>query len=554
MPEVDTLDTTFDLIVVGSGGAGLAGALTAAIDGAKVLVLEKASTIGGTTAVSGGGAWIPCNPHLGEVGQSDTPEEALAYLRACSGSVGDESHLAALVDRGVEAIKFFEEKGGLHFRAWPTGGGTIDYKPWLPGAKHGGRTLSAPEFHLSDLGEWRDRLRLGANSRWVSDPLMYYEKKMHLQRPSKSAISRTGLENKSADPITSVASGAAFIGQMLRSCLKLGVTILTDAPADKLETEGGRVVGVSATYRGQAIRFAATHGVLVATGGFAHNERLKRLWLTRPLEYSCETPECQGEGHLMGMDVGAMVSVGDAWWMPHVPMGEADGKIVAGGTREDRGLPGTLMVNSQGKRFMNEAVNYYDAGEAFGNKVGAPERNFPGWYIFDQAALDRYALVAWKIPESGRPSYLKVADTLDGLALAMGVDSTALGETIRRFNEFARTGVDEDFGRGANPWDVAWGDPENKPNPCLGALKTAPFYAIPIYSGALATRGGLCVNASAQVLSARTGEPIPGLYAAGNCSDGGAAGTYAGAGATIGAGITFGYIAAKKIRDEIRAS
>jgi 3-oxosteroid 1-dehydrogenase len=237
-----------------------------------------------------------------------------------------------------------------------------------------------------------------------------------------------------------------------------------------------------------------------------------------------------------------------------MPLGMEGGIVNAAGSREDRILPHTMIVNGRGRRFMNEAVNYYDAGESFGTKVGAAPRNYPAWMLFDQQGVERYALLAWKVPDEGTAEWLKVGQTLEELGAELDIDPAALAQSVERFNGFARSGKDEDFGRGDDPWDKAWGDPESKPNPCLGTLEKAPFYAIPIYPGALATRGGLRVDASGRVLSALSAEPIAGLYAAGNCSNGGPAGTYPGPGATIGAAMTFGYIVGRQIGESSAAN
>jgi 3-oxosteroid 1-dehydrogenase len=212
-----------------------------------------------------------------------------------------------------------------------------------------------------------------------------------------------------------------------------------------------------------------------------------------------------------------------------------------------------MMVNPAGKRFMNEAVNYYDAGESFGNKVGAAPRDYPAWLLFDQQGVERYAVLAYKMPPGDRPAWLHVAESVEDLAASIDIDPSVLRASIERFNGFARSGVDEDFHRGENPWDVAWGDPEHGPNRSLGTLEKPPFYAVPVFPGAIATRGGLRVDDRARVLSARDGRPIPGLYASGNCSNATAAGAYAGPGATIGPAMTFGYLAARNVLAEIEA-
>lgn len=547
----EILADPIDLIVLGSGAAGLTGALTAAIGGARVLLLEKSDLIGGTTSMSGGGVWIPCNHHTMEVGVEDSREEALEYLRACVGEAGEEGHVEALLDHGPDMIRLLESQGGVGFTPWPSIGGTIDYRPWLPGAKHGGRTLSCTRFEEADLGDWVARWRTKPTARWSADPLDYYAKRMHLQAPSSTAVDRRKVQ-ASQQGVTGWGRGTGLVGHLLLGCLKRGVLIRTNSPARSLLLDDGRVVGATVGDDSSAIEVRSRSGVLVATGGFTNNEELKRLWLTRPLEYTCDVESNQGDGHLMGLGVGAQLAgLGDAWWQPYMPLGSQSGIVNAAGSREDRILPHTMMVNSVGRRFMNEAVNYYDAGESFGTKVGAAPRNYPAWMIFDQQAVDRYALLAWKVSDANDDDWLKAAQSIGELAEQLRVDPATLTATVERFNGFARSGKDEDFGRGDNPWDLAWGDERHGPNPCLGTLENGPFYAVPVYSGALATRGGLRVNAHGEVLAALTGSPIPGLYAAGNCTNGGPAGTYPGPGATLGAAMTFGYIVGQRVASSV---
>jgi 3-oxosteroid 1-dehydrogenase len=534
--------STADLVVIGSGAAGLTGALVAALGGATVTVLEKAALVGGTTAISGGGAWIPCNPRLDDVSVSDSRDEALEYLRACSGEAGDDEILVALVDHGADMVRLLEEEAGIRFQAWPAIGGAIDYRPWLPGAKHGGRTIEVESISLGDLGEWSDKVRTDPMLNSETNLLEYYRQSMHLERPGSTVMMSLGPSGTDR-----YWRGTALAAVLLQACLKQGVTVHLETPANELLLEGGRVVGVRATHGGEAVELRAPH-VLMATGGYTHNDELKRNWLKSSVVYTCDVESNEGDGHLMGMAAGAQVAgLGDAWWMPHIPMGIHNGVVNAGGTREDRILPHTMMVNPAGKRFMNEAVNYYDAGESFGNKVGAAPRDYPAWLLFDQQGVERYAILSFKVPPGEPPDWLHVAESIDDLAASIGVDAGVLRASVDRFNGFARAGVDEDFHRGENPWDVAWGDPDHGPNPSLGTLERPPFYAVPVFPGAVATRGGLRVDARARVLSAKDGTPIPGLYASGNCSNAAAAGAYAGPGATIGPAMTFGYLAARDV-------
>lgn len=282
----------------------------------------------------------------------------------------------------------------------------------------------------------------------------------------------------------------------------------------------------------------------------ADNATLRRLWLARPMENTCDIEENQGEGHLMGMAIGAQVAnLGDAWWIPFIHAGAGPDDLAnISASREDRILPHTLIVNQRGQRFVNESTNYYDFGESLGHKVGAAPRNFPAWMIFDRQGVERYLMLALKVPDGPCPEWLTVEDSVARLAAALGIDREGLTATIDRFNEFCRTGVDLDFHRGENPWDIAWGDPDCTPNPCLGTVRKPPLYAVKVTPGSLATKGGLRVNDKGQVRSA---DPdlgaIPGLYAAGNCSNGAPAGAYPGPGTTIGAAMTFGYLAGRHV-------
>lgn len=542
-------DEEADLVVVGSGAAGLTAAVVCASEGASVLVLEKADVIGGTTSVSGGGFWIPLNHHMSDEGVEDSREEALEYMRACAGGQGDDDCVLALLDEGRPMVEYLETRCGMAFRAWPAQGGTIDYRPWLPGAKRGARTLDAGRFETADLGDWAPKVRLGLQSEWRIDKFDYYRSRGHVL-PLGTIPPRMANPDAVLTTPEAFASGSALVAQLLKGCLEQGVSIDTDTPVKEILVDGGRVVGVLAHRNGEPLYVRAARGVLMATGGYGMNDELKRLWMTRPLDVSCDVDSNTGDGHLMGIAVGAGVSgLGDAWWMPQMAAGRnADGSILFSASREDRSVPHTMLVNGRGRRFMNEGLNYYDAAEPFGTREGGFVRNHPAWYLFDDRAREKYMIVASKFPEGQVPDWMIVADSVEQLAQKLEIDPGRLARTVERFNEFARTGHDEDFERGDNDWDLAWGDPSHEPNPSLGTMETPPFYALEVRNGALATRGGLHVNGHGQVLCAlRPYDPIPGLYAAGNCSSGSVAGSYPGAGATIGAAMTFGYIAAHRV-------
>jgi 3-oxosteroid 1-dehydrogenase len=549
----ETWDARADFVVLGSGAAGLTGALVAAAGGADVMLVEKSPLIGGTTAMSGGAQWIPVNHHMSEVGVADSREEALEYLFACEGPSANEELLVALVDHGAAMVRHLEDLGMSSPRPWPVAGGTSDYRPWLPGAKRGGRALNHRPFSLRGLGEWSSRIRVGRP--WGPDMLEFYSEHMHLACASDARweglrpYSVAGAADADAE---FVIEGTALIGELLQAGLGHGVQPFVNTRATELIALDGRVVGVRAVHEGKPWRIRARHGVLVATGGYGGNAELKQQWLNRPMLVTCEIDDNEGDGHLMGMAIGAQVAnLGDAWWIPFVDLGvDAYGVANVIGSRTDRILPHTMIVNAQGKRFINEATNYYDFAEGFGTSHGAAARNFPAWFIFDQQGVDRYGVLAFKVPPGEPPSWLTVSDSLPELAAKLDIDASSLIDTINRFNQFAIAGNDLDFHRGENPWDAGWGDPDIGANPCLGTIAKPPFYAMKILPGALATKGGLRVNGNAQVLSAAPPfDPIPGLWAAGNCSSGGPARSYPGPGSTIGAAMTFGYLAGREIAE-----
>lgn len=537
-----------DLVVIGSGGAGLTAAVVAAVEGLRVLVLEKTDLIGGTTAVSGGTVWIPNNHYSASVGVDDSLEEARAYVEACVADAGDPTHKPVIAEVGSEAVRYLDRHAGVRFLPMPGGGGSMDYRPWLPGAKIGGRGLTSPETPTGPLGDWATRLRLTSTSEWLIDSREYYTERMHLDppgmmRPGASLFEPPAEDAESRIP-ASLGRGAALVAQLLRGALEHGVEFALQTRATALLVSEGRVIGVEASDGGGDIRISAAAGVVVATGGYSHDAALRKLWMSRRIEHSCELASNSGDGPLMGMAVGAQTAgLGDAWWMPHVPLGEENAIVNTAGSREDRCLPHTIIVNGAGRRFMNESVNYHDVGEYFDSVVGGFHRNWPAWMIFDQQGAEKYAMLDWKV-QSGRGGavdWMHSADTIAGLADEIGVDQSALIATVNRFNGFAEAGVDDDFHRGETPWDLAWGDPANTPNPSLGTIARGPFHAVRMHAGTISTRGGLRVDDHGRVLSAGSGAPIPGLYAAGNCSNGGPASSYPGPGATLGAAVSFAY-------------
>lgn len=540
-------DEEADLVVLGSGGAGLTGALVAAAEGADVLVLEKTELVGGTTAMSGGWMWVPLNDHMAEVGVSDSRDEVLAYLTAISGTAGDPELLQAIADHAAEMLRYLETRCGANFASYPHAA-FADYRLWVEGAKPGGRSVDSGAQPLAPLGDWAARLR--DVQPYVRNKLRYYEIQGHTL-PPEEAIRLLGPPDV-ADPERWVGGGPALVAQLLRGCLEHGVTIRLETPAQELIVDGGRVVGVRAKRDGWPFFVRARSGVLVATGGFAHNEELKERWLDKPLRYSCEIEANQGDGHLMGEAIGAqLANLSDAWWCP-CRIVRIDGDLVETvWTRIDRVVPRQIIVNGAGKRFMNECLNYYDAGVQFGTKEDGP-KNLPAWQVFDEEGRRRYSSLATKAPEP-LPDWVWRAESLEELAALIGVDAAGLVTTVVEFNRNAREGKDPDFGRGENPYDIAWGDPRNEPNPSLGPVDSPPYYASEFLPGALGTKGGLRINRHGEVLGVDDA-PIPGLYASGNSSSCGVPMAYPGPGGSLGPLMTFSYLIGQRIAVAVRGT
>jgi succinate dehydrogenase/fumarate reductase flavoprotein subunit len=342
--------------------------------------------------------------------------------------------------------------------------------------------------------------------------------------------------------------GQALIGGLLKACLDREVPIMTGSPAIELVRSGDAVIGIRAQREGRDYFVKTRKGVILATGGFEWNRDLVTAFLRGPLEGPASPPENEGDGLLMAMEAGAALgNMSEAWWMPTIPIpGETvRGKPLNRICLSERTLPGSILVNARGRRFVNEAANYNDIGRAFHtfDPLTFAFANTPAWLIFDDAFFKKYP-VAGYLPGSPTPEGLiHTGKTLRALAEDIGVEPAQLEATVARFNQHAVKGEDPDFERGVSAYDCYNGD-RTLPRPfaTLGTIEKTPFRAMRLVSGALGTKGGPKTNTSAQVLNAR-GRPIPGLYAAGNAMAGSTGMVYGGAGGTLGPGLTFGYIA-----------
>jgi succinate dehydrogenase/fumarate reductase flavoprotein subunit len=531
-----------DVVVLGTGAAGLTAAISAHEGGANVVVFEKADKVGGTTAWSGGQVWIPNNPHMTEVGVEDSREKAITYIMSLSRDLLEQRLVEAYVDAGPEMVELLEAKTPVQFYAVS---GMPDYHPEFPGGSPGGgRTIECPIYPFDELGDWADRV---TPSPYFLDPHITMSEtplgKAVPEPPSREEHDRRKVHNERG-------CGQALIGRLLRACLDRGIHPRTDCAGRELLVEDGNVVGVLVDTPDGPLEVRADKGVILASGGFEWNEDLRRSFLRGPMSHPVSMETSTGDGLMMAMRAGAMITnMREAWWIPVgvVPVeSNPMGRILVNGQRT---LPHSIMVNKRGRRFTNEAANYNAFGAAFHvEDVSRFEyANLPCWLVFDQAYVEAYGFrVGAGGPGSDVPAFVPRGDTPAELADELGIDGAELERTFERWNANCAEGHDPDFGRGDSAFDCWWGDPYRKGrrDATLGPLERPPYYAFEIHSGALGTKGGPRVDPDARVLNL-DGEPIVGLYAAGNVMGSPFGMTYGGPGGTLGPAMVFGYLAGR---------
>lgn len=537
-------DVTTDFVSVGSGGGGLAGALTACVHGAESMVVEKREVIGGSTAKSGGVMWIPNNPLMAAEGVSDSYEDAMAYFEDVVGDVGPASSTSrrhAFVTQGPRMVSFLQSQGVRFVRCE----GWSDYYPEAKGGCARGRSIEGRLFDGTKLGPWLDRLQHG--NIWDRMGLAAYAGEIAmLQNKDRSIANRIIAARAAARtrwakargrlPVT---TGWSYIGQMLSVAVARGISVWTESPLKDLVIEDGRVVGVIVEVDGAEKRVGATRGVLLAAGGFAHNAEMRRKYLDPAAEadLSMANPGETGEVIEIAMGHGAATDLLDqAVWTPTsliggVPLGDWN-----------RQRPGTIIVDAGGQRFCNESNSYVEVVQKM------LERNrtvtaIPSWLIFDDDFRRRNIAPGLIPQQSSDKSAVHRADTLEELATQCGVDPAGLRAQVERFNPNAKQGVDPEFGKGQNAYNRYLGDPKWKPNGCLAPIETPPFYAAPLYPADVGTCGGILTDERARVLR-EDGTVIAGLYATGNCTASVMGTKYLGAGASIANSSVFGYVAA----------
>lgn len=551
------LPAEVDVVVVGAGGAGMSAALAAGHHGLDTILVEKSAYFGGSTARSGGGVWIPGNYALREAGQvdADDAERSRLYLDSIVGDVVPKSRRDTYLQRGPEVLEFLREHTPVRFRWVPE---YADYHPEAPGGRPRGRSVEPLPLDARLLGDELARLhpqytkapanlivtqadfrKISLGLRTVRGPLTML--KVMLRRLLAVVLGRR-----------MYAMGNAIAIGLRKGLMDAGVPVHYETELSGLVIEDGRVVGVRVLRDGTEHEVRARRGVVLGSGGFERNLEMREKYQPQPtsIEWTTGSEFNTGGGILAGIAAGAATDLlDDAWWGPTIPLPSGPWFCLA-----ERNLPGSIIVNQAGRRFMNEALPYVEATHAIYEGEASGVGHVPSWMIVDQRYRNRYlfAGLAPRQPFPGRwykHGTVRRGDTLEELAAQIEVPADALVETVARFNGFAASGVDEDHHRGESAYDRYYSDPTVKPNPSLHAIDQGPFYAVKIVPGDLGTKGGLVTDPQARVLRP-DGSPIPGLYAAGNVSAAVMGRTYAGPGATIGPALVFGYLAVEHLAKE----
>ncbi|MBF8644356.1 MULTISPECIES: FAD-binding protein [Pseudomonas] len=565
MTAQDQSQTQYDVIVVGSGAGAMTSAVFLADQGFSVLVLEKSDKFGGTSAISGGGIWIPNNHYFARLGGNDSMEQARRYLDAAAGDQVDPARLQAYLDNAPKMIEALTRCSRVRYAVaakYP------DYYPHLPGALPGGRTLDPELFDSSLLGAELDNLRKPSPSTLLMGRIAWTARDAHKAMARgfgwRLLILRLMLRYKldfkwrrRSRFDRRAALGSSLVCSLRRSLMDRDVPLWLNSDFRELIMEQGRVSGVRIYREGRELALQARHGVILASGGFEQNQALREQYLPKPTRMAWSaTPPGNNTGAALqaGLAQGAATALMDwAWWAPTIAV---PGEDKPRGIFAERAFPGAIVVNGEGRRFVNEAAPYLEFVDAMHrDNARTGGGSVPAWVIFDGHFRFNYAMgplmPAQVMPDSRlRPEWSDTlywkADSLEALAGKIGVDAQGLASTVAKVNDYARTGVDLDFGRGGNVFDRYYGDCNIKPNPCLAPLRKGPYYAMRLDAGDIGTKGGLLTNAQAQVLR-EDGSVIAGLYAIGNCSASVMGTSYPGAGGTLGPAMTFAYVAANHL-------
>lgn len=564
----DMFDHTVDVLVIGSGGGGMTAALAADAFGLDTLVIEKSPQFGGSTALSGGGIWVPGAPSQREAGYVPDPDGVFEYLRRITGGLVSDARLRAYVDSAPEMMEFLERHSRWFEFVWKPG--YADYYPELPGGSELGSTINVPAIDLRELGDEEQNLlrplALAPKGIWFApkDLRLFYQVRQNWR--GKAVLVKLIWRMFRARVF---GDRMAAIGQSLAARMRLAlkehdIPLWLSAPMTELITDvDGTVTGAVVERNGQAQRIGARHGVILAAGGFDHDMEWRRQHLSvLEKDWSFGNPASMGDGIRAGEKVGGSTDLLDeAWWFP--AMCWPDGRLQF--MLNERMMPSQFVVNGEGKRFINEAAPYMDFAHAMIEGHNSGVAHIPCWLVTDIRSFHRYVVgghlpipkvpfapvpTGWKVPKAWLESGVVLeANSFEELATKIGAPPAQLRATADRFNELARKGHDDDFNRGDSAYDNYYGDP-TLPNPNLYPLGKPPYYAFQIILGDLGTSGGLRTDEYARVLRSDDSF-VKGLYAVGNTSAAVMGRSYAGAGATIGPAMTFGYVAAKHIADQL---
>jgi 3-oxosteroid 1-dehydrogenase len=549
-------DRTVDIVIVGSGGGSMVAALKAKSRGLKPLIIEKQAVVGGSTGFSGGMLWVPANHLMKRDGVPDGLEEARRYVDAAApyfGPGGTAERRDAYLTSGPEMVSFLEAEGVAFERP----GCYPDYYTTKPGGSEETRCISAKLFNVNELGSWKDKLStypmttlpidIGEMSPLLLAKHTWSGRLLALRvgwRMIKQKI--TGTDYRGA--------GAALQGRMLKISLENGIEFMTETPFDSFVVKDGRVIGVVAMLDGKPFRIKARRGVLVNSGGFAHNAAMRPAPVPsgaadRTLANPGETGEVLSAAIALGAAVDCMeeaiwtlVSLGPKGALP--PGVELDDGTVAHFSHHwDIAFPHCIIVDATGKRFGNEAGSYMEFGQRLHDRHRETGGPVPAWAIIESRHRKRYL---WARHMGATPKewlesgYMIEAQSIQELAEKTGIDPASLSQTLDRFNGFAARGRDEDFHRGEAGFDRFHGDPTNKPNPNLGAIEQPPFYAVRLHSGDVGTVGGVVTDVDGRALRA-DGSVIDGLFVTGNCAAPPFGKSYIGAGTSIAGSMIFAY-------------
>lgn len=565
----DGFDHVVDVLVVGSGAGGMTAALAADAAGLQTLVVEKSRHFGGSTALSGGGIWVPGAPAQRRAGYTPAPADVIEYLRRVTDGLVSAARIRQYVESAPKMLQFLEGLSPWLEFVWKPG--YSDYYPDLPGGSELGSTINVPPIDLRSLGVDEEKLlaplSLAPKGIWLGPNEL-----RSFYRIRQSWSGKVVLLKLIARMVRARMLGEriAAIGQSLAARLRLAmkerdVALWLDSPMTELLTDtDGSVIGALVDRAGVPARIGARHAVVLACGGFDHDLAWRKQH--QPIvdrDWSFGNPAATGDGIRAGQRLGAATDLLDeAWWFP--AMQWPDGRMQF--MLNERMMPSQFIVNADGKRFINEAAPYLDFGHAMieGQKSGVT--HIPCWLVTDHRSWNRYVIAGHlpipKIPGAPVPTgrkvpaawletgVVKAARTWEELAAKIGVPGAQLRATAARFNELARNGHDDDFHRGDSAYDNYYGDP-TLPNPNLYPLGDPPYYAFRIVLGDLGTSGGLRTDEHARVLR-RDDTVVRGLYAVGNTSAPVMGRSYAGAGATIGPAMAFGYVAAKHVAAQAR--